>query len=87
MTWDEIRKAFPDRWLLVEALQAHSANRKRIVEKLAVLGSYDDWHPAWDEYRRLHRQQRDRELMVLHTDRERLDITESYWFGVRPLSP
>ena len=87
MTWEQIREAFPDRWVLVEALKAHSDNGHRIVEKLGVLGAFDDWSPAWAEYRCLHKQQPVRELLVVHTERMELEITESNWFGVRPIAP
>lgn len=43
-------------------------------------------------YMRFHRDQPARELYVLHTDREKLDVTERQWLGIRsggllPLDP
>ena len=34
-------------------------------------------------YLQLHHQSPERELYVLHTDREVLDITERRWLGIR----
>jgi hypothetical protein len=39
--------------------------------------------PAMDEYSELHKQAPNRELYVLHTSREKLDIDERKWLGIR----
>ncbi len=83
MLWEEIRQHFPDQWLLLEALKAHSEQNKRIVERLAVLGMYPDSVTAMKAYAELHREAPMRELYVFHTAREKLDITEVYRVGVR----
>lgn len=83
MRWDEIRRHYPSQWLLVEALEAHSSSGKRVVEDLAVLESFLDAGAAMDGYRKLHRRDPHRELYVLHTDREVLDIAEIHWSGIR----
>jgi hypothetical protein len=84
--WNEIREHYPHQWLLVEAIAAHSADGKRVVEDLAVLDTYPDGMTAMTGYRALHRRDARRELYVLHTDRETLDITELHWFGIRAAS-
>lgn len=86
MKWDDIRRHYPHQWLLVEALQAHSAPGHRIVEDLAVLESFQEAGAAMQGYKELHRREPHRELYVLHTDREQLDIAESYWLGIRAAS-
>jgi hypothetical protein len=83
MKWEEIRRHYPHQWLLVEALQAHTKEDKRIVEQLAVVETYPDGQTAMDDYVQRHRQAPDREFYVLHTDRENLDITERRWLGIR----
>ena len=42
MEWNEIRQTYPHRWLLVEALEAHSQSGKRILEDLAVVDTFPD---------------------------------------------
>lgn len=83
MTWPEIRRFHPKSWLLVEAIEAHSAAGRRLVDNLAVVGTFADSAAALREYLRLHRQAPNRELYVLHTDRQDLDITERTWLGLR----
>ena len=42
MQWQEIRNNYPDQWLLVEALAAHTEADKRIPEELAVINAFPD---------------------------------------------
>jgi hypothetical protein len=87
MQWQEIRERYPHQWLLTEALAAHSAGGERIVENLAVLETYPDGLSAMHGYREVHRRDPQRELYFLHTDRQRLEITEQRWLGIRPAAP
>ena len=86
MRWQEIRGHYPRQWLLVEAIEAWSDSGKRIVEQLAVINTFPDASIAMQRYIELHRQSPDRELYVLHTDREILDISERMGF-VMPSNP
>ncbi len=84
MTWTEIRKAYPGQWLVVEALEAYTAeDNQRKVARLAVIEQCDDGSSAMQGYRRLHQQYPDREFYFVHTSREELDIEVRYWLGVR----
>jgi hypothetical protein len=84
VTWQEVRDAFPQRWLLVEAVQAHSEADHRILDGLAVVEQYgEDAGAAMRGYLGLHKQFPQRELYVLHTSRESLDIEERRWLGIR----
>jgi hypothetical protein len=86
MEWQEIRAHYPHQWLLVEALNAHSQEDKRVLERLAVLGVYPDSPTAMKAYAQLHHEAPARELYVFHTSRENLDVTERRWLGIRGLS-
>jgi hypothetical protein len=86
MKWADIRRRFPHQWLLVEATQAHSYKDRRIVEELAVVECFDDGQSAMQGYSDLHRREPLRELYVIHTDREELEITELNWLGIREAS-
>ncbi len=83
MKWKEIRARYPHEWLLVEAIEAHSENGKRILDKLVVVDVFADWQEAMRGYKQLHHKEPNRELFVLHTDRESLDIQERKWLGLR----
>lgn len=76
MKWDEIRQHHPEQWLLVEALKAHTEGGQRELERLAVLGSYDDSSAALRAYAEHHRSSPDRELYVFHTSRETVRVGE-----------
>ena len=85
MQWQEIRQHYPKQWLLVEAIKAHSESDKRILEQLAVVGTFPDSVVAMKSYSQLHREAPERELYVFHTSREMLDIIERRWLGIRGL--
>ena len=83
MQWQEIRDHYPQQWLLVEAINAHSEANKRILDQMAVVNTYSDSVQAMRSYVQLHHDAPDRELYVFHTSRETLDVTERFWWGVR----
>jgi hypothetical protein len=83
MVWQDIRQHYPQQWILIEALQAHSTANKRILEQLAVIDTFPDSIVAMHRYAQLHHESPQRELYVFHTSRERLDIPERQWLGVR----
>jgi len=86
MKWVDVRQSYPGQWLLVEALAAHSEEGRRVVEELAVIDTFAGSAMAWQRYRQLHHKVATRELYILHTDREQLDIAEQVWLGIRPLT-
>lgn len=84
MRWTEVRASYPDQWLIVEALEAHTtADSRRHLDRLAVLERCSDGKAAMAGYRRLHREYPQRELYFVHTSREELDIEERRWLGIR----
>ena len=83
MKWTELRSQFPHQWLVVEALDARSELGKRLLQELAVVDRCPDGESAMKAYLKLHRQAPTRELYVLHTDREKLEVTEQDWLGIR----
>ena len=76
---------YPHQWLLAEAISAHSASGKRILEQLAVVDTFPDSVTAMKRYTQLHCDAPERELYVFHTSRATLDISERHWLGVRGL--
>ena len=81
MKWHEIRTHYPQQWLLLEAIKAHSEANKRILEQLAVVGTFPDSSTALKSYQQLHHEAPERELYVFHTSRETLDVTERWIFS------
>ncbi len=83
MTWHDIRKTYPDQWLLIEALVARSQNEQRLLEDVAVLSQFADSREVFKHYQTLHKANREREYYVVHTSNETLSIGEVEWLGVR----
>lgn len=85
MQWPEIRQAYPERWLIIEALEAHTYDRQRILDSIAVIETCPDGATAMQRYQKLHHKYPHREFYFVHTQRESLDITERRWAGIRSL--
>jgi hypothetical protein len=91
MRWREVQEAYPDRWLVIEALHAHSEADRRMLDKIAVVEVCSDGSEALQSYRKLHQIYPDREYYYVHTSRPELEIHERQWLGIRrrhaPVSP
>jgi hypothetical protein len=75
MRWSEVRITYPDQWLVVEALQAHTtSNQRRKLDQLAVIEACPDGSTAMQRYRQYHQQFPAREFYFVHTSRQELDI-------------
>jgi hypothetical protein len=83
MRWKEVRQAYPDQWLVIEALEAHTEHDQRRLDRIAVIEVCRDGQAALQSYRHLHHQFPAREFYFVHTRREDLEIRERYWAGVR----
>jgi len=83
MKWKEIRNQYPHQWLLLEAMDAHTESNRRIVEQFSVLNSYINSHQAMESYSQIHHESPDRELYVLNTEKDKVEILERQWLGIR----
>ena len=84
MKWEEVCQAFPDQWVLIEAIQANTNDEsERILEEVAPLKKFSNSPEAMKAYQELHRENPSRELYVLHTSRKNPNIFEKKWVGVR----
>jgi hypothetical protein len=72
MNWHQLRDQYPKKWLLVEAIRAHSEQGQRVLDELAVVRTFDDSAEAMHDYQALHHEAPGRELYVVHTDRTTL---------------
>jgi hypothetical protein len=77
MKWPQVRTAYPDQWLVIEALEAHTEDRQRILDRIAVIETCSSGKAAMDCYRQLHREYPLREFYFVHTSRDTLEIVES----------
>ena len=76
MKWKDIRDEYPDSWILLEAIEAHSDQKKRVVDKIAVLDIFNNSDEAMKAYRELHKKNPEREIYVAHTKNKNLEIEE-----------
>jgi len=84
MLWEEVKKIYPNQWVIIEAMEAHTEGNKRIIGQITVVNNFhDDNNQALLQYLQLHRKYREREFYVVHTSRPELDIIEQRWTGVR----
>jgi hypothetical protein len=83
MTWQDVRKVYPNQWLLIEAIGASSHHQQRLLENIAVLEPFEDSRQAFKHYQALHKANREREYYVVHTSNEQLKISEVQWLGIR----
>jgi hypothetical protein len=83
MIWQEIRMRYPQQWVLVEAIHAHSTADQRVLDQLAVVNTFPDSVSAMNGYRQFHRAAPERELYVFHTSRAQLEVAERRWLGIR----
>lgn len=84
MIWQEVRQLYPAQWLVVEALEAHTtSDNQRQLDRIAVIETCADGQTAIQTYRRIHQQFPQREFYFLHTSREKLNIQERRWVGIR----
>lgn len=84
MKWEEVRRAFPDEWILLEAVEAFTNEEsERILVDIIPLDKFPDSSKAMKAYKVLHHENPRRELYVLHTSRSEPQIMERKWVGVR----
>jgi len=84
MKWNEIRNTYPQQWLIIEALEAHTTpGQQRRLDRISVIERCSSGKAAFERYRQLHQQYPNREFYYIHTSRQELDIREVQWLGVR----
>jgi hypothetical protein len=72
MIWNEVRKAYPNKWIVFDSLKQHEKDNKLIIEKVSVIEVFDDLNDAFKCYRMLRRENKTRELSLGNTKEESL---------------
>jgi hypothetical protein len=83
MKWHEIRKQYPEQFVLVEALKAYSRDHKRYIDDMTVVGCYEDTKKAWEDYKKYRLETPTREFYILHTSKEKIEVLEQPFIRVR----
>jgi hypothetical protein len=85
MRWEDLKKAVPHQWVIIEAIDAYTEGNNRIIEDIQLVDVFgDDDIAAQRRYAQLHKARPMNEYYIVHTDRRKLDVEVRYWAGVRP---
>ncbi|QGQ99325.1 hypothetical protein EHS13_32915 [Paenibacillus psychroresistens] len=85
MRWEEVQERFPNEWVVLEAIKAHSSEGQRYIEEVVVIDQFDNSIAAMNKYNDLHREEPHREYCFFHTTHPSLVARERY-AGIRGLS-
>lgn len=83
MKWAEVRRQFPEQWVGLEALQAHTDDHVRQLDDLAVIDSFANGREALKRQHELHQENPMREYYFFHTSRPSVQVIERRWSGIR----
>ncbi|MBM7573609.1 hypothetical protein [Aquibacillus albus] len=83
MKWSEVRQHFPNRCVLVEALQSKTVDNERVIEEMSVIDDFESGNAAWKVYKKLQAENQNRELYIFHTNNEEIRVIEQPYIGVR----
>jgi hypothetical protein len=83
MKWSEVRQHFPNRCVLVEALNTELNGNEIVINDMSVIDDFDSGNAAWKEYKRMHAENENRELYIFHTNTKDITVIEQPYIGVR----
>lgn len=84
MKWEDVCQAFPNQWVLIEVVEAHTNDEnERVLEEVTPLNKFPTSIEAMNAYQQMHQENPQKELYVLHTSRKEPNIMERKWVGVR----
>ncbi|QDP39265.1 hypothetical protein [Radiobacillus deserti] len=83
MKWNEVRRQFPNRCVLVESLNAITKDNERIIKEMSVIDDFASGNAAWKAYKKIHDEDQSRELYIFHTNNEDNKVIEQPYIGVR----
>ena len=82
MRWPEVQERFPNEWVVLEVIQAHSNDGLRYIEEVVVIDRFEKSIEAMHRYDKLRQEQPHREYCFFHTSRSNLVARERY-MGIR----
>lgn len=83
MRWSEVRKDYPNMWVVIESMSSNIKDDEETIEEVSVINSYKDSKQAYLNYRQIHKQQPERNYLFASTQNEKLKVKIQYWAGVR----
>lgn len=82
MRWEEVQEHFPNEWVVLEVIKAHSDNGYRYIEDVVIIDRFENSVSAMNRYEELRKDQSQREYCFFHTSRKNLVARERY-AGIR----
>lgn len=82
MRWQDVQERFPNEWVVMEVMKAHSDSGYRYIKDVVVIDRFESSLDAMDRYEELRKDQPEREYCFFHTSREKLVARERY-VGIR----
>jgi hypothetical protein len=82
MEWAEVRRRYPARIVLIEAIKSSTEKHVRTIEDMTVVEEFENSKEAWSGYKKYHKLYPDRELYIFHTNKEKIEVIEQYFTGV-----
>ncbi|MFZ3590224.1 hypothetical protein ACOI1C_13370 [Bacillus sp. DJP31] len=83
MDWSEVRLRYPNQIVLIEALATISENNIRTIKEMSIISYFEENMVAWKEYKKLHKNNPDKELYIFHTSKEKAEVVEQFFVGIR----
>jgi hypothetical protein len=80
MRWTEVQERFPNEWVVLEVIKAHSRDGHRYIEEVVVIDRYEKSDKAMCRYDELRKEQPNREYCFFHTLRPNLIARERLVF-------
>jgi hypothetical protein len=72
MRWLDVQERFPNEWVVLEVIKAHSNEGRRYIEEVIVIDRFENSLEAMHHYEKLRREQPHREYCFFHTSRPNL---------------
>ena len=74
MKWQQVREQYPNKWLLLEAVDPQITENQWIVNDMLVLHSFDGGQIAFKTYGDWQQKYPKRDLFIFHSSRENIEI-------------
>ncbi len=68
MKWDDIKKDFPSKWVVLEELDAYDKDNCHVVVDSSVINVFEQFIDAYRQYRELYRANPNREFLFANTE-------------------
>jgi hypothetical protein len=83
MNWIDVRKFYPNKWVVLEGLKTRKQGDQKYYDNISVMESFDDGNLALKACNSFHKEYPKRDFHFIHTTHEKLEIPLKQWLGIR----